>query len=197
VSAPLRLTNTEFLRTVAFCADLPGDALPHIAFAGRSNVGKSSVINSLTRRKNLARISSQPGKTTNLNLFAVEGRAYLVDMPGYGYAKVSGAEKDRWRALMEEYFALPGRIAFGALIVDARHKPTADDVYMAEYFKGCGAPFAVVANKADKLKKSELAGALVLVCNTLGVGEESAVLFSCVSGLGKDQLAARIAKAVE
>ena len=153
---PINLQKAEFLRSAASPQDFPRDNLPQVAFAGRSNVGKSSVINRLLNRKNLARVGAAPGKTTHINYFNIDGAFYLVDLPGYGYAKVSKAERDRWGRLMERYFADRALMSLGVLIVDARHKPTADDCTMAQWYKDAQCPFLVVANKLDKLKKREI-----------------------------------------
>ena len=148
----LNFNKVEFIRSAVKPADFIRDGLPQLAFAGRSNVGKSSVINRLVNRKNFARVGASPGKTSQINYFLLDGRAYLVDLPGYGYAKVSKAERDRWGRLMENYFA-SGLITLGVMIVDARHKPTADDVTMAGWFYDAECPLAVAVNKLDKLKK--------------------------------------------
>ena len=159
------------------------------AFSGKSNVGKSSVINRVLNRKNFARVGETPGKTVHINFFRIDGKAYFVDLPGYGYAKVPKAEKERWGKLMEAYFSVPERISLGVLIVDARHKPTADDVTMCEYFKSSGRPFVVAANKLDKLKKSELEPNLALIRQTLELPEESLLIpFSAEKGTGRDEL---------
>ena len=144
--------NAEFIRSAAKISDCPRDRLPQIAFAGRSNVGKSSVINRILNRKNLARVGSAPGKTTHINYFLIDKKVYLVDLPGYGYAKVSKAEKERWGRLIQSWFDDPSLMTLGVMIVDARHKPTADDCTMGAWFKQAGRPYAVVANKLDKLK---------------------------------------------
>lgn len=124
-----------------------------VAFAGRSNVGKSSVTNRVVNRKNFARVGASPGKTTQINYFKIDGRLYLVDLPGYGYAKVSKAERDRWGRLMENYFRSAGLIDLGVLIVDARHKPTADDVTMREWFRGSGCPDGGRGEQARQAQK--------------------------------------------
>ena len=160
----------QFVRSAAKPADFPKDGLPQVVFAGRSNVGKSSVINRLLNRKNFARVGSAPGKTTHINYFCIAEKLYLVDLPGYGYAKVSKQERDRWGRLIEAWFADVNRMALGILIVDARHKPTADDCTMAQVFLSSGKPFLVVANKLDKLKKSEIAGNTQLIRETLEIG---------------------------
>ncbi len=129
----MNLHKVEFIRSVAKSSDFIQDGLPQIAFAGKSNVGKSSVINRLLQRKNFARVGEAPGKTVHVNYFLVDGRVYLVDLPGYGYAKVSREEKERWSKLMEAYFAqMP--LHLGVLLVDARHNPTRNDCTMADWF---------------------------------------------------------------
>ena len=169
-------TKVEFIKSAARPADFIRDGLPQVAFAGRSNVGKSSVINSLVQRKNFARVGSQPGKTNQINYFLVDRKFYIADLPGYGYAAVSKAERDRWGELMEAYFA-SGLITLGVQIVDARHKPTADDVTMMNWFKANKLDVIVVANKSDKCKKSELPGNVALVRETLDISEDTPLLY--------------------
>lgn len=187
---PLNLNNAEFIRSAARPEDFPRDALPQVVFAGRSNVGKSSVINKLLNRKNFARVGAAPGKTTHINYFLIDRKLYLVDLPGYGYAKVSQAEKARWGRLIESWFADPSLMTLGVLIVDARHKPTADDCTMAECFKRSGRPYVVVANKLDKLKKSEIEPNMARIRETLELTEDVKVIpFSAEKGAGRQQLA--------
>ena len=193
----VNFNQVEFIRSAASPKDFLRDGLPQLAFAGRSNVGKSSVINRLVNRKNFARVGASPGKTSQINYFRLDGAAYLVDLPGYGYAKVSKAERDRWGRLMEAYFA-SGLIAAGVQIVDARHKPTADDVTMANWFYDAGCPLVVVANKLDKLKKSEIAPNLELIRQTLDLREGDVLIpFSAEKGDGKAELMGWLAAAVE
>ncbi len=185
--------KTEFIKSAASAKDFIRDRRPQLAFAGRSNVGKSSVINALVQRKNYARVGASPGKTTQINYFLVDSSAYLTDLPGYGYAKVSKSERDRWAKLMESYFAEPGLITLGVMIVDARHKPTADDITMAEWFKGTGCPLVVCANKLDKLKKSEVEPNLALIRDTLSLSEATPLVpFSAEKGTGRDRLISAI-----
>lgn len=189
----INLNNAEFVRSAAKPADFPRDALPQVVFAGRSNVGKSSVINRLINRKNFARVGAAPGKTTHINYFLIDKKLYLVDLPGYGYAKVSKAEKDRWGRLIEGWFADTELMTLGVQIVDARHKPTADDCTMAEWFKTSEKPFVVVANKLDKCKKSEIPDSLVRIRETLGLDDYVKVIpFSAEKGEGKQELLDRI-----
>ena len=193
----LNFGKVEFLRSAANRSGFLRDGLPQFAFAGRSNVGKSSVINRLAGRKNLAYVGASPGKTTQINYFLVDKGAYLVDLPGYGYAKVSQAERDRWGKLMEDFFATPGLIDLGVMIVDARHKPTADDVTMAEWFKSAGCRLVVVANKLDKLKKSEIEPNMQQIRETLTLPEEVLLIpFSAEKGQGRELLLAEIVKLI-
>ncbi len=192
----MNLHNAEFVISAVSDRDFPRDGLPQIAFAGKSNVGKSSVINKLLLRKNLARVGEAPGKTTHINFFKIDGRAYFVDLPGYGYAKVSQKEKERWAGLIDGYFASSGLITLGIQIVDARHKPTALDVNMADWFLQTGCPFLVVANKLDKLRKSDIPGNLALIRETLGLREDCPVIpFSAEKGTGREELLSHILSA--
>ena len=186
----LNFSKVEFVRSAAKPADFLRDGLPQFAFAGRSNVGKSSVINRLVNRKNLAYVGASPGKTTQINYFLVDRGAYLVDLPGYGYAKVPQAEKERWAKLMERYFQDEGRlITAGVLIVDIRHRPTENDLTMHRWFRDTGCPEIVVANKLDKLKKSQVEPALQVIRETLELGEEDRLIpFSAEKGSGKEEL---------
>ena len=194
---PLSFSRTAFIRSAASPGDFLRDGLPQIAFAGRSNVGKSSVINRLVNRKNFARVGAAPGKTTHINYFLIDSQFYLVDLPGYGYAKVSKAEKERWGRLMEAYFA-SGLVTGGVMIVDARHQPTADDVTMANWFLEAGCPLIAVANKLDKLKKSEIAPNLERIRNTLSLREADALVpFSAENGEGKERLTELVTGLVE
>ena len=185
----LNVHKAEFVRSAADPKDFPRDPLTQIAFAGRSNVGKSSVINRLLNRKNFARVGAAPGKTTHINYFRIDEKLYLVDLPGYGYAKVSKAEKDRWAKLIQSWFDDPELMTLGILIVDARHKPTENDITMAEYFQNSQKPWAVVANKLDKLKKSEIEPNMALIRDTLKLSEDVKVIpFSAEKGTGRETL---------
>ena len=193
----LNLQRAEFVRSAAKSADFPRDGLPQVVFAGRSNVGKSSVINKILLRKNLARVGAAPGKTTHINYFLIDEKLYLVDLPGYGYAKVSQEERDRWGRLIESWFADNALMTLGIMVVDARHKPTADDCTMAEWFKQCGKPFLVVANKLDKLRKSEIEPNLARIRETLGLPDDVKVIaFSAEKGEGRQELLSEILKSM-
>lgn len=193
----MNFQNVEFLISAASTGDFPKNRLPEIAFAGKSNVGKSSVINRVLQRKNFARVGDKPGKTVHVNYFVIDKKCYLVDLPGYGFAKVSQQEKDWWGRLMEAYFAAQ-RIDLGVLIVDYRHPPTNNDITMANWFLDSGCPFVVVANKMDKLKKSELKSNLEVIRRDLGLPEDCPVIpFSAEKGDGREELVRRILAAVK
>lgn len=193
----LNTNKAEFIKSAASVSDFIRSEIPAIVFSGKSNVGKSSVINRLLCRKNFARVGQSPGKTIHVNYFLIDEKAYFVDLPGYGYAKVSRSEKERWGKLMESFFAAEGLITLGVMIVDSRHKPTADDVTMAQWFAAAECPLVIVANKADKLKKSEIEPNLALIRTTLSLPDEvPVVLFSAEKGTGRDALMTEILKYV-
>ena len=193
----MNFNNVEFLISAAAPKQFPSNRLPEIAFAGKSNVGKSSVINRILQRKNFARVGEKPGKTIHVNYFTIDKSCYFVDLPGYGFAKVSQAEKDRWGRLMEDYFAA-NRIDLGVLIVDARHAPTNNDITMANWFIESGCPFVVVANKLDKLKKSEIEPNMQTIREDLELPEDCKVIpFSAQKGTGREELVRMILNTCE
>lgn len=193
----MNMHRVAFVRSAVRREDFPQDGKPQIIFAGKSNVGKSSVINRILQRKNLARVGAQPGKTVHINFFEIDETAYFVDLPGYGYAKVSKAEKARWGRLMEEYFGQLDGGAMGVHIVDFRHAPTADDVTMANWFRESGVPCIVVANKCDKIKASQRSACLEQIRSTLALTDETILLpFSAEKGEGRDELIAWIEQRV-
>ena len=193
--AALNVNKAEFIKSAASPNQFIRSSTPSVVFAGKSNVGKSSVINRMLNRKNFARVGASPGKTIHVNYFLIDGKVYFVDLPGYGYAKVSQTERDRWGKLMEQFFAAEGLVDLGVMIVDARHKPTADDVTMAEWFKNSGCRLVVVANKLDKLKKSEIEPNMALIRQTLDLPENVLLIpFSAEIGQGRDALMAEIMK---
>ena len=188
----MQINKAQFVCSSERLSQLPKDSLPEFAFIGRSNVGKSSLVNMLTGRSGLAKVSGTPGKTRLINHFRINDSWYLVDLPGYGYARVSKAEQQRWGTLMETYFAL-GLLTVGIQIVDIRHKPTRDDVTMADWFRASDKPWIVVANKLDKIKKSQLEGNLAEIRQTLLLPAEVPVIpFSAEKGIGRDEVLAHI-----
>ena len=193
----MNFQKVEFLISAASPKDFPKSRLPEIAFAGKSNVGKSSVINRILQRKNFARVGDKPGKTIHVNYFTIDNQCYFVDLPGYGFAKVSQKEKERWGKLMEDYFAA-NRIDLGVMIVDYRHPPTNNDITMARWFIDSGCPFVVVANKMDKLKKSELEPNLKTIREDLELPEGTPIIpFSAEKGNGREELVKMILQTVK
>lgn len=191
--ATLNVNRAEFIKSAASPAQFIKSSVPAVVFAGKSNVGKSSVINRVLNRKNFARVGASPGKTIHVNYFLIDEKIYFVDLPGYGYAKVSQSERDRWGKLMENFFASEGLFDLGVMIVDSRHKPTADDITMAQWFKASGCPLVVVANKLDKLKKSEIEPNLALIKATLELDDDAVVIpFSAEKGQGRELLMSEI-----
>lgn len=185
----INLNRAEFVRSAVKPKDFPHDMLPQVVFSGRSNVGKSSVINRLLNRKNFARVGASPGKTTHINYFLIDEKMYLVDLPGYGYAKVSKQERDRWGRLIEAWFADTALMKFGVMLVDLRHKPTQDDCTMGQWYAQSGKPYVVVANKLDKVKKSQLENNLAVIRETLELPENVKIIpFSAEKGDGKQEL---------
>ena len=150
----------------------PKGGLPEFAFAGRSNVGKSSLINKLLNRKSMARVSGTPGKTITINFYNIDDTIHLVDLPGYGYAKRSKQEVEKWGSMMEDYLSSREELVQTILLVDSRHKPTQDDVTMADWIRHYHDRVIVVATKMDKLKKREIEPNLELIWNTLGLDED-------------------------
>ena len=192
----INYNTVKFVASYGKASQIPPSTCPEVSFVGRSNVGKSSIMNKIFNRRNLVKVSSTPGKTANVNFFEADG-VHFVDLPGYGYAKVSKSERERWGKLMEAYFAAPDLIDLGVMLVDARHKPTANDVTMADFFLQSGKPFIVVANKLDKLKKSEVGPNLACIRETLGLPEEVTVIpFSAEKGDGREVLLSFVLKAV-
>lgn len=173
----MRIKQSEFIISAVKRNQYPVDNRAEIAFVGRSNVGKSSIINSITNRKKLAKVSSTPGKTRLVNFFLINNDFYLVDLPGYGYAKVSKAEKDSWGKTIEMYLTGRDQLKRIVLLVDSRHKPTGDDVMMYEWAKHFGYDVVVVATKSDKLKNSEFKKNEKIIKEALKLKEEDKFYF--------------------
>ena len=185
----MNFNNVEFLISAASTRDFPKERLPEIAFAGKSNVGKSSVINRILQRKNFARVGEKPGKTIHVNYFTIDKKCYFVDLPGYGFAKVSKEERMRWGELMEGYFASRD-ISLVFQLIDARHKPTDDDIDMLHYLCDSNLPFVIVLTKCDKLNKTEREESFKLIMDSISfVGDDTVVIpFSSITGEGVDTM---------
>ncbi|MBQ8029285.1 MAG: YihA family ribosome biogenesis GTP-binding protein [Clostridia bacterium] len=192
----MKFDNAQFEASYGTAAQLKPSTLPEIAFSGRSNVGKSSLLNKLLGRKSLARVSSVPGKTVTVNMFKLASCRF-VDLPGYGYAKVNDNEKRRWSELMEAYFDSGRDIRLVVQLIDMRHEPTAQDLQMIEYMNEKNIPFVVALTKCDKLNKTERSNQLMSICSVLTkYGNISVIPFSATKGDGVDELRRYIEKAV-
>lgn len=186
----MNYNNCEFLASYGLSRQLPDSDRPEIVFSGRSNVGKSSLINKLCNRRKLARVSATPGKTATINFYKVDN-AYFVDLPGYGYAKVSNAERERWDELINTYFEDDRSVCLLVQLLDSRHAPSADDVQMLEYLHYHHIPFVAALTKGDKLKKSEMAdrqAEFEQICAPYGC--RKVILTSAENGQGMEELRA-------
>lgn len=182
----MNLNNVSLMLSAVSKRQYPDTDLPEIAFAGRSNVGKSSLINKLLNRKKLARVSAQPGKTATINFYDIDKTLILVDLPGYGFAKVSKQEKEKWGRMIEEYLNEREQLIQVVLLVDMRHKPTNDDIMMFNWIVESGFEPVVIATKKDKVKPSQREDALKLIRDTLGIDE--VIPFSSEKGDGVDEV---------
>ncbi|WP_300683121.1 ribosome biogenesis GTP-binding protein YihA/YsxC [Acutalibacter sp. 1XD8-36] len=192
----MNFQNAEFEMATGTAKQLPKAGLPEIAFSGRSNVGKSSLLNKLVNRKALARTSSTPGKTATINFYKLM-ECRFVDLPGYGYAKVAKSEKERWATLVNGYFAQDRQLRLVLQLVDMRHKPTADDLQMIDFLQSGRYSFAVICTKSDKLNKSETAAQMELFTELFATKGIAFYPFSAVKGSGLDEIKALITGAVE
>ena len=186
----MNYNKADFIASYGISSQLPESDRPELSFSGRSNVGKSSLINKLCSRKNLARVSSTPGKTATINFYSVDD-CYFVDLPGYGYAKVSNAERERWDELINTYFEDDRSVCLLVQLLDSRHAPSADDVQMLEYLHYHRIPFVAALTKGDKLKKSEMAARQAEfeeICAPYGC--QKVILTSAENGLGMEELRA-------
>jgi len=189
----MKVNEPRFIISAYKDEDFPAHNLSEIAFSGRSNVGKSSMINCLLNRNKLARISSQPGRTQSINFYDIDNRFYLVDLPGYGFARVPVRVKEEWGRLVETYLNERPNLVGLVQIVDARHKPTADDQMMINWLKESGVPTLVTATKVDKLKRSQRDKQKKLIKETLPLYPEmDFTFFSAITGEGKEKLSSFI-----
>ncbi len=185
----MNFLNASFFTTAVNPSQYPSDGIPEIALAGRSNVGKSSLINCIINRKNLARTSSSPGKTATINFYDIDGKVRIVDLPGYGYAKVSKGEKERWAKMIETYLSSRENLVQVIQLVDARHEPTKDDITMLDWIRSFGFYPIVVATKIDKIAKTKLDGNLEVIYNSLNLDDNSILLpFSAEKKLFKEDM---------
>lgn len=192
----MNFNKAEFKSAYGISSQIPVSDVSEIAFAGRSNVGKSSLLNKLFNRKNLARVSSVPGKTVTINFYDVDGNRF-ADLPGYGYAKISKQERDRFAELMEGYFQSGRQIELVVQLIDMRHPPSKDDFNMISFMEQMNIPFIVVLTKADKLKKKEFESRSKLIFDELKNPDYPVIPFSAVTGLGVDEIKKTIEKVFE
>ncbi len=191
----MKVHNVEMVISAVRPNQYPEDGYPEFALAGRSNVGKSSFINKMIGRKSLARISSKPGKTQTLKFYKIEEQLFFVDVPGYGYAKVSKSEREAWGKMIEEYFTSREILKAVVQIVDLRHEPTDDDCMMYDFLKHYNIPCIIIATKADKVKKGKWAQHKKVVKETLDMDpSDPLILFSSETGMGFDEAWAEIEK---
>lgn len=187
----MKIKKAELAITAAWQKQYPEILAIDVVLTGRSNVGKSSLINRLINRKNLARTSSSPGKTRTINFYRIDDRWFFVDLPGYGYAKVSKSERDAFQKMVDEYLAADRpRVIWQ--IVDLRHPPTALDLQMNSFLRSKGLPFLVVATKADKLSNNEIAKNKAVMRRELDLKEDELIIFSSQNGRGKEELLNKI-----
>ncbi len=192
---PLIVRSLEFLGGMATAEGWrPPAELPEVAFAGRSNVGKSSLINRLLKRKKIARVSNTPGRTREINFFRVNDAFVLVDLPGYGYARISKEKRAEWRPMIEGFLRSSPMLRGVVQLLDARRDPTEDDLLMLEYLSEVGVPTLLVLTKMDKLSKAEATARVEEVAALIGTEAEQIIAFSAVTGLGRDDLAGSIAE---
>ena len=184
----MEINQTEFITSLTEYKKFPGIGKPEIAFAGRSNVGKSSLLNSLARRKALAKVSATPGKTRMINIFNADGAFFLVDLPGYGFAKVTQQEQERWGKMMSGYFQTSKSLRLTLHLVDIRHEPTRDDVTMNRFLRQTEQPFFVVATKADKISKAQRQKNIALIGRALEVQPWQILPYSSETGEGRKEL---------
>lgn len=195
---PLVIRSLEFLGGMAAARSWrPDSALPEIAFVGRSNVGKSSLLNQLVRRRALARVSRTPGRTREINFFRVNERFVLVDLPGYGYARISRERKQEWRPLMEEYLRFTQQLRGIVQLLDVRREPSGDDLDMLDFLAELEVPVLIAVTKVDKLSRTQLPARLEELARSLGVAVEQLLPFSSQTGQGRDELAAAVVGLVE
>lgn len=188
----MEIKSATFITSLAKYAEEPPITLTQLAVVGKSNVGKSSLINALCNRKKLCKISSTPGKTRLINVFLINDDFHLIDLPGYGFAKVNKSEKARWGAMMDAYFQKSTLLRHVLLLVDIRHDPTADDVTMARYLRQRGIPFTVVATKADKVSRGARGKQLAPLCRALLVQPWEVAVVSAEDGTGREELLQKI-----
>jgi len=193
----MKIISAEFVKSTVHRKDYPGEPLPEVAFGGRSNVGKSSLLNTLLNKKNLARISSTPGRTQTINFFKINQKIFFVDLPGYGFAHVPIEVRQRWKPMVEEFLKEDSRLRLVILIVDVRRDPNPEDATLLEWFRHYSLPFLVVMTKVDKASRNEIAKRRQELKEFFNVTQEDIIPFSAVTVEGREKIWKRIKEAIE
>ncbi|MBP3656866.1 MAG: YihA family ribosome biogenesis GTP-binding protein [Clostridia bacterium] len=188
----MQVKRADFITSMKDYGDYATKGCPEVAFAGKSNVGKSSMINKLTNRGKLARTSATPGKTRLINVFQINQEINFIDLPGYGFAKVSKAEKESWGKMMQNYFATTEDLCHVFHLVDIRHEPTSEDCEMNLFLRQSGIPFTVIATKADKISRGARMKHIAPICRALAVQPWQVIPFSSEDGTGREEILAKI-----
>ncbi len=188
----MKITSAEFIKSALIRSDYPGESLPEVAFAGKSNVGKSSLINTLVNRKNLVRTSSSPGRTQMLNFFRINSQINFVDFPGYGFAKVPVKVRAQWKPMVENYLKHRKTLKMVIILLDARREPSSDDASLIRWLETFDIPFLIVLTKSDKISKNKCSTQKKIIKDFLLLRDEEIVCFSAVTGMGKQEILKRI-----
>jgi len=192
----MKITSTEFIKSALKRSDYPKESLPEVAFAGRSNVGKSSLINTIVNRKNLARTSSSPGRTQMLNFFRINNQIYFVDLPGYGFAKVPSQVRAQWKPMVEDYLKYRKTLKLVIIILDIRRSPGREDASLIRWLEAFGIPFLVVLTKSDKISKNQCSTQQKTIKNFLLLEDEELICFSAVTRKGRQEILKHIIKVI-
>jgi len=193
----MKIISAEFIKSTVHRKDYPEEPLPEVAFAGRSNVGKSSLLNTLLNKKNLARISSTPGRTQTINFFKINQKIFFVDLPGYGFAHVPMEVRKKWKPMIEEFLSGDSRLKLVILIVDVRRDPNPEDATLLEWFRQYTLPFLVVMTKVDKVSRNEAGKRKQDIKRSFGLQEEEIITFSAVTGEGRNEIWKKIEAVIE
>ena len=192
----MKITSAEFIKSALKQSDYPGESLPEVAFAGKSNVGKSTLINILLNRKNLVRTSSSPGRTQMLNFFRINNQINFVDFPGYGFAKVPVRVRAQWKPMVENYLKYRKTLKMTIILLDARREPSSDDASLVRWLETFGIPFLIVLTKSDKISRNKCSSQKKIVKDFLLLKDEEIICFSAVTGMGKQEILKRIIRVI-
>ena len=192
----MKITSAEFIKGALKRLDYPEESLPEVAFAGKSNVGKSSLINTLVNRKNLVRTSSSPGRTQMLNFFRINNQINFVDFPGYGFAKVPVRVRAQWKPMVEDYLKYRKTLKIVIILLDARRAPSADDATLVRWLEAFDIPFLIVLTKSDKISKNKCSAQQKIIKDFLLLKDEEIICFSAVNKMGRHEILKRIMRVI-